>query len=215
MLTGLGDAENLAWKLALVARGRASDTLLDTYEAERRPLATDVLRGTANVTRVNVAQSPVGRFVRDQVIIRLFNQPLVQRWITFTTSQLGVSYRTGPLGAAPAERMAARLGRRPSVGDRVPDLDCTRADGSPTRLHSELGGRWALLVPPADVAPRAAVGGTPEAGPADVAPARLARTDGIPEAWLVRPDGHLAWRGTDPAASGPWLAELLDRGRVR
>ena len=100
MLTGLGDAENLAWKLALVARGRAADALLDTYEAERRPLATDVLRGTANVTKVNVARSPVGRFLRDQVLIRLFNQPWVQRWVTFTTSQLWASYRSGPWGSA-------------------------------------------------------------------------------------------------------------------
>nr|WP_307724107.1 FAD-dependent monooxygenase [Pseudonocardia asaccharolytica] len=37
MNTGLGDAENLAWKLALVVRGRAGEALLDSYPAERRP----------------------------------------------------------------------------------------------------------------------------------------------------------------------------------
>ncbi|GAA4701406.1 4,5-epoxidase [Promicromonospora umidemergens] len=206
MLTGLGDAENLAWKLALVVRGRASDGLLDTYEGERRPLATDVLRGTANVTRINVATSPVGRFLRDQVLIRLFNQPWIQRWATFTTSQLWVSYRSGPLGVGPAERVAARLRRRTCVGDRVPNLGCVRADGAPTRLHAELGGRWALLVPPSD----GATGAEP-----DGEPARLTRTDGVPEAWLVRPDGHLAWRGVDPAESGPWLAEVLRTGSAR
>ncbi|WP_219415864.1 FAD-dependent monooxygenase, partial [Pseudonocardia nigra] len=46
--TGLGDAENLAWKLALVAHGRADFALLDTYEAERRPVAADVLRPRAD-----------------------------------------------------------------------------------------------------------------------------------------------------------------------
>ncbi|GAB2472315.1 FAD-dependent monooxygenase [Promicromonospora xylanilytica] len=215
MLTGLGDAENLAWKLALVVRGLASDALLDTYEAERRPLATDVLRGTANVTRVNVAQSPVGRFVRDQVVIRLFNLPWVQRWVTFTTSQLWVSYRSGPLGAARAERLAARLGRRTCVGDRVPNLGCARADGTPTTLHAELGGRWALLVPPSDGEPGAEPDGMPGARSEDGEPTRLTRTDGVAEAWLVRPDGHLAWRGADPAESGPRLAELLRTGRTR
>ncbi|MEV0952851.1 FAD-dependent monooxygenase [Promicromonospora sp. NPDC050249] len=209
MLTGLGDAENLAWKLALVARGRASATLLDTYEAERRPLATDVLRGTANVTRVNVARSPVGRFMRDHVLIRLFNQPWVQRWVTFTTSQLWVSYRSGPLGVGRAERVAARLGRRICVGDRVPNLDCTRRDGTPTRLYAELGGRWALFVPPSGTAKA-----EPSAEPGDQ-PTRLTRTDGVAEAWLVRPDGHLAWRGADPASATPWLADLLRTGRTR
>jgi len=220
MLTGLGDAENLAWKLALVARGHGSDTLLDTYEAERRPLATDVLRNTTGITRLNVARTAVGRFVRDQVVMRLFNQPLVQRRVTLTTSQLGVSYRSGPLGAAAVERVAARLSRRPSVGDRVPDLDCTRADGGGTHLHGELGGRWALLVPPSDAGTESAgteSAGTESAGdePDGVVPTRLVRTDGITEAWLVRPDGHLAWHGTDLDAVRPWLAELLTRGRVR
>ncbi|MBA8809507.1 FAD-dependent monooxygenase [Promicromonospora sukumoe] len=219
MLTGLGDAENLAWKLGLVVRGLASKALVDTYEAERRPLAAEVLRGTANVTKVNVARSAAGRFLRDQVLVRLFNQPWVQRWATFTTSQLWVSYRSGPLGAGPGERTAARLTRRVCVGDRVPSLACTRADGRATRLHDELGGRWALLVPPAETGPGSVRPGPDDVGPDvepdDVEPTRLSRTDGVPEAWLVRPDGHLAWRGTDPAGAGPWLAGLLRDGRVR
>ena len=221
MLTGLGDAENLAWKLALVVRGRASDALLDTYEAERRPLATEVLRGTANVTRINVAQSAVGRFVRDQVLIRIFNQPSLQRWATFTASQLWVSYRSGPLGVGRAERVAARLGRRICVGDRVPNLDCVRADGSSVHLYAELGGEWALLVPPSGDVPGttagsgAVPGGERNVVPDAVEPARFTRTDGVREAWLVRPDGHLAWRGADPAAAAPWLAGALQRGRAR
>ena len=51
MNTGLGDAENLAWKLALVETGRAGEALLDTYEAERRPIATEVLGNTSSMTR--------------------------------------------------------------------------------------------------------------------------------------------------------------------
>lgn len=214
MLTGLGDAENLAWKLALVVRGLAADALLDTYEAERRPLATEVLRGTANVTRVNVARSAVGRFARDQVVVRLFNLPWVQRWVTFTTSQVWVSYRSGPLGVPLAERVAARLARRACVGDRVPDLECVRADGVATQLFAELGGRWALLVPPSASASSDEDGHGDETEPGDVEPTRLTRTDGVPEAWLVRPDGHLAWRGSDAAQAGPWLAGLLRAGRA-
>jgi 4,5-epoxidase len=49
MNTGMGDAENLAWKLALVVRGLAGTDLIDTYEAERRPVATDLAcRGDAD-----------------------------------------------------------------------------------------------------------------------------------------------------------------------
>ena len=69
MLTGLGDAENLAWKLALVVSGRAEARLLDTYQRERRPLATEVLRGTSAVTKINMARGPVGRFLRDRLVV--------------------------------------------------------------------------------------------------------------------------------------------------
>ncbi|GGM27782.1 oxygenase [Promicromonospora citrea] len=206
MLTGLGDAENLAWKLALVARGAAAPSLLDTYEAERRPLATDVLRGTSALTRVDVARSAAGRFLRDQVLVRAFRAGWVQRWATWTTSQLWVSYRTGPLGARP-------FTRRPRPGDRVADVPVRRPDGTTTRLYSELGGTWAYLRP-------AVPGARPRS-----APAVLARLGGQvrvldstaphrgTEAWLVRPDGHLAWRGTDADDLDRWLTAALTTGR--
>lgn len=175
MLTGLGDAENLAWKLALVVRGRAGDALLDTYEAERRPLATTVLRGSTAATKVNIAGSPIGRLLRDQVLMRLFNTAWLQRWATYSTSQLWVSYRRGPLGGR---------GSKPRPGDRVGDLACERADGSRTRLHAELRGAWAVLGDDdAFEAARRRLGDQV---------VRLHR-DGPP--MLVRPDGHLACKG--------------------
>ncbi|WP_245811842.1 FAD-dependent monooxygenase [Actinophytocola xinjiangensis] len=198
MLTGLGDAENLAWKLALVVREHASESLLDTYQAERRPLAAQVLRGTTAVTRVNIAANPVGRFVRDRVVAPLLNLAPVQRLASYSASQLWVSYRTGPLGAG-------RLGHKPRPGDRVPDLACTHPDGRPTRLHTELGGRFALLVP--DDAP----GWSPNQWGVT-----LRFTEGRPgEAWLVRPDAHLAWRGRDPASLARWMTETLTTGPTR
>ena len=50
MNTGIGDAENLAWKLAMVVRGRAGQALLDSYTAERRPVAEEVLASTSSFT---------------------------------------------------------------------------------------------------------------------------------------------------------------------
>jgi 2-polyprenyl-6-methoxyphenol hydroxylase-like FAD-dependent oxidoreductase len=197
MLTGVGDAENLAWKLALVVRGKAGEGLLDTYEAERRPLAKDVLRATANVTKMNIANSAIGRFLRDRVVVKLFNLRSIQRWTTYTTSQLWVSYRKGPLGGR---------GGKPRPGDRIPDLAVVRPDGAASRLHAELGGRWALL--------------TPRAGSGDfdsVVRRRLGEHVGVlghdgDQAMLVRPDAHLAWRGTGQDQLDSWLAAALGTG---
>ncbi|MFI9591287.1 FAD-dependent monooxygenase [Nonomuraea sp. NPDC052265] len=194
MLTGLGDAENLAWKLALVVRGLATERLLDTYHAERRPLATAVLRGSTAATKVNIAGGPLGRFLRDQVLMRVFSQAWIQRWTTYTTSQLWVSYRRGPLGGR---------GGKPRPGDRVPDLACERSDGTRTRLHAELRGAWAV------------VGGGAEAA-FGTARRRLGdrvvrlRANGLRSgpALLVRPDGHLACKG-GPAEFDRWLDGAL------
>ncbi|MEV0235053.1 FAD-dependent oxidoreductase [Nonomuraea sp. NPDC050786] len=192
MLTGLGDAENLAWKLALVVQGRAGERLLNTYEAERRPLATQVLRGSTAATKVNIAAGPLGRFLRDQVLVPVFNIPWLQRWATYTTSQLWVSYRGGPLGGR---------GRKPRPGDRIPDLACERPDGTRTRLHAELRGRWAVL------------------GGADAFEAARRRlgdhvvllqpAEKALPTMLVRPDAHLACKG-GPAELARWLDGALE-----
>ncbi|OCB45883.1 oxygenase [Mycobacterium vulneris] len=192
MLTGLGDAENLAWKLALVCDGRAKDGLLDSYEAERRPLATKVLRNTSLVTKVNVAQNPLGRFVRDRVIGPIFGVPAVQRWVTYQTSQLWVTYRRGPLAekSCPASR--------PRPGDRVPD----RRFGS-RRLYEELRGHWLLLGPRhLEEVARSHLG--------DLVTG-LESSDNM----LIRPDGHLAWRGPDADGLDRWLRAALSTGTVR
>jgi 4,5-epoxidase len=201
MLTGIGDAENLAWKLALVLRGKANEPLLDTYQAERRPLATDVLRGTTAVTRINVARNPVGRFVRDRIVVPLVGLPAIQRWATYSASQLWVSYRKGPLGGR---------GGKPCPGDRIADLGCVAEDGRPSRLHVELGGHWAVLVP-RDVAFGGAEAGRERLGDY----LRVLRYDGT-QAMLVRPDAHLAWRGDPDDETGVdrWLRNALCNGRA-
>lgn len=205
MLTGLGDAENLAWKLALVVRNRAGESLVDTYEAERRPLAAQVLRGTTTVTKMNIAASPVGRFVRDRVLVPLLNLAWVQRWTSYSASQLWVSYRRGPLGVA-------RSARKPRPGDRIPDLRCVRPDGEPTWLHAEPGGRFAVLVP--ETGTNDCVSTVQRRLGEHVVPLRFA--EGRPgEVWLVRPDAHLAWRGQDPASLGRWLTDALENGGTR
>jgi len=183
MNTGIGDGENLAWKLALVIAGHADDSLLDTYEAERRPIAKDVLESTSGLTEIVLGGSRFARFVRDRVAVPLMNRRWVQRLIATKASQLRVSYREGPLGAGRRRRLP---GLRP--GDRVPDRDGMYHCSAPA---------WTLLGPETL---------------AEIARRRLGevvtlRGDG--DAMLVRPDGHLAWRGTDEAGLQAWLDVAL------
>ncbi len=198
MLTGLGDAENLAWKLALVVRRKAGAALLDTYEAERRPLAKDVLRSTSAVTALDVARNPVGRFARDRLLAPLLGLPWVQRKATWAASQLWVTYRRGPLGR--------RHGPSPRSGDRVGDLPCVRPDGVTTRLHAHLGGTWVALLPAGG-----SIASTPKT--LDDSTVAMHRTDDIDEVWLIRPDGHLAWRGADTDGMAKWVASALANDR--
>src|SRR5262245_21265149 len=192
MNTGIGDAENLAWKLALVVSGRAGERLLDTYEAERRPIAKGVLDSTSGATEVALGQGRASQLLRDRIIVPLMNQGWLQNLIAERASQLRVSYRHGPLGAG-LSRFLPGL----RVGDRVADRTCTRVDGASVRLYDVLGPEWALLGPEplADIA-RERLG--------DVAALRGER-----DALLVRPDGHLAWRGTDAAGLRAWLDDAL------
>jgi len=205
MNTGLGDAENLAWKLALVATGRAQPALLDTYEAERRPIATGVLATTSSMTGLILGDTTLARLVRDHAVVPLLNRPRIQRLIWEQTSQLKINYRRGPLGQG--ARIPGTRGPRP--GDRIPDLACRHADGRHTRLHAELGSRWALLGPgKSDACAAVARRHLGEHGVTVLAPSG----DPAREVLLVRPDGHLGWRG-GPAPDGldRWLSEILGR----
>jgi 2-polyprenyl-6-methoxyphenol hydroxylase-like FAD-dependent oxidoreductase len=125
--TGLHDAFNLGWKLALVAEGQAPPTLLDTYQAERVPIATSVLALTHGLVRTFTMPSPRKRFLRDQLLPIAMGMPAGQRRYTNRLSQLSHNYRGGPL-AAPAGR-AGRGGLAP--GDRLPAVTGLWRDGKP------------------------------------------------------------------------------------
>jgi 4,5-epoxidase len=162
MNTGIGDAENLAWKLAMVVNGRAGDRLLDTYEQERRPIAEEVLRGTTALTSFVLGMGAWRRILRDTVLLPLMNLPLAQRKLFETTSQLAITYRRGPLGPH---------------GDRDPEI-------APRWTN----GRWVLVVPSehdphvAVARPRLGDDLLVETGPVT----RLVRPDGH-LAWQGRP----------------------------
>ena len=108
--TGIMDAHNLGWKLALVAAGRAPDALLDTYGAERRPVAEEVLRLTHALVHYGTLTHPVRRRVRDMVVPALGRTPVIQRRAARRMSQVYVSYPPGPLVRQGRGRGAPRPG---------------------------------------------------------------------------------------------------------
>jgi 4,5-epoxidase len=202
MNTGLGDAENLAWKLGLVVRGLAGESLLDTYEAERRPVAEEVLASTSSLTGLVLGGNAAARLLRDRVLVPLMNAPLVQRLIWEQASQLKVSYRKGPLGGR-----SWRRGSRP--GDRIADVPAVTEAGRSTRLHAELGAaRWVVLAPSTLDGSACAALAWRHLG--DDRVTLLVSPEPCDRIRLVRPDAHLAWSGSDPGSLERWLTSTLD-----
>jgi 2-polyprenyl-6-methoxyphenol hydroxylase-like FAD-dependent oxidoreductase len=121
MNTGIQDAWNLGWKLALVARGLATEALLDSYDAERRPVGRFVVRFTDRAFAVVTSTNPILRAARIQLVPRVL--PLALRFdmaLAYgfrTVSQLGITYRHSP--AVQEGHPAPRRG--PRAGDRLPD----------------------------------------------------------------------------------------------
>ena len=188
MNTGIMDAHNLGWKLALVVAGRAPDALLDSYGTERLPVAQDVLKLTHTLVRYGTMSHPVKRRVRDVVIPALGRSTLIQRRAVGRLSHVRVAYPPGPL----ARKDRGPGGPRP--GQRMPDIE-VRAGDQVTTLHTVLrGGRHVLVVPAAHAAGAMSESGLgPHATDLDLVTEEA--HDGAGWVLLVRPDGHLAARG--------------------
>ena len=153
MNTGIQDACNLAWKLALVVRGKAADALLDTYQQERLPIARKVLSATDQHTRIFFARTVIFRLLRDYVVIPLLNQAFVQRRLLWGASELGINYRTSPLSQSSQDPHAQRSGRKRwqrqalHPGDRAPDGHCFRHPSQEaTSLFAEFRGTRSHLL---------------------------------------------------------------------
>ena len=200
MNTGIQDAHNLGWKLAAVANGDASPALLDSYEAERRPVAVGVL-ALSNA--------------RLQQAIELNGIPTRR---DASTIQLDVGYRGSALAHDDRDETAALR-----AGDRAPDATkLTTVDGERRLFDLTRGGRFTLLSFGATPAVEAAdlrtlhVVGRPT-GPGDIADTEghLADAYGAADRTLVliRPDGYVALisdAGDLSAVSG-YLAGLSSR----
>jgi 2-polyprenyl-6-methoxyphenol hydroxylase-like FAD-dependent oxidoreductase len=150
MNTGIQDVYNLAWKLALVLQGRAPESLVDTYGAEREPVGRKLLQGTDRLFGFAAAKGPLARFMRKRVIplmAPVLSRPALQRRVVRFVSQLYLRYRRSPLSTETvrgADGPTAPLADGPAPGERVPELP-VQAEGI-SRLHEALRGPWYVLL---------------------------------------------------------------------
>jgi 3-(3-hydroxy-phenyl)propionate hydroxylase len=187
--TGVQDAVNLGWKLGQVVSGTSPEGLLDTYHAERHPVAARVLRTTMAQTALTRSDARIDA-LRD-IMSELLGMDEPRKLIAAMLSGLDIHYDLGE--------------GHPLLGRRMPDLDLVTA-GGPLRVFTLLHRARPVLLnlgePGAiDITPwadRVRLIDADYAGPWEL-PVLGAVT--APAAVLIRPDGYVAWAG-DPAHPG-------------
>ena len=192
--TGVQDAVNLGWKLAQVVQGTSPESLLDSYHAERHPVAANVLRNT--MAQVALLRPDDRTNALRDTVSELLAMPEPRKRIAAMMSGMDIHYDFGP--------------GHPLLGRRMPDIELVTAQGT-QRLFTFLHNARPVLV------------NLGKPGLFDITPwanrvASIdARYDGpwelpvvghvqAPSAVLVRPDGHVAWVGD---GSDPGLREAL------
>ena len=188
MNTGMQDAFNLAWKLALVHGGLAGQDLLDSYSPERSGIAKQVLAESGRLTRVATVRNPLVQTLRNFAAHHLLGLPSAQHVMAARLSETTIRYPASRLiadaaghigGPAPGERIIA--GTPFGSGNRPRFALMARLDDQVQALVQD---HAALLEPDLRDPPDAA------------------------GAWLVRPDGYVAAR--DRAGTLHAIREVLD-----
>ena len=131
MNSGLQDAYNLAWKLALVVQGRADAALLDSYEAERRPVARRITASGDEVEDAQALRDPDARRERDAALRATFADPAARHHEAIAEAELDIDYATSPIVLGDAHPV---LG----PGARLPGTIEVRMPGGETRGLHEL-----------------------------------------------------------------------------
>jgi len=191
MNTGMQDAFNLAWKLALVIRGTCTDQLLDSYSPERSSVGDQVLETAARLTAVGTMRNPVAQAIRNLVGHVMLGLAPIQHGIVANMTEVTIGYPKSPLngpslgGKLPQSgaRVAPVAGQEPVGSGGAPRF---ALDAEETPATAELVSRFPSLLDPAVRPP-------------------LAR-DAIV---LVRPDGYAACSSRDANVIAGYLDDLI------
>jgi 2-polyprenyl-6-methoxyphenol hydroxylase-like FAD-dependent oxidoreductase len=161
MNTGIQDSYNLAWKLALVAKGIASDTILDSYNSERLGIALGVLKLTDFMMKVNMLKNPVAKKLRNALAPVLTAQEVIQKRARGGISELSLNYRESPIVEEHVTSIVQTLTNKqdmpsltdhfefrngPEAGDRAPDSFLCGGGEEPLRMHEVFRGTKHVLV---------------------------------------------------------------------
>ena len=177
MNTGIQDAFNLAWKLALVIRGFGDEgTLLGSYSAERSPIADDVLKGAGRITEVALMRGDFKQAIRNHVTSFIFGLSPARKKLANVLTELSIGYPKSPLNGN-----GGYTGDGPKEGERAPvdtALACVGAGDAPRfALYADGGnGGWAELI----------------AKYSQLLEPQLREPFDRSGLWLVRPDGYVA-----------------------
>jgi 2-polyprenyl-6-methoxyphenol hydroxylase-like FAD-dependent oxidoreductase len=219
MNTGLQDAYNLAWKLALVVTEQADAALLDSYEEERLPIARQLLNTTDRAFRLVVADNWLAGLLRTKILARIaaFAMTIkrIQAIAFRTVSQIGIHYRKGAL----SESQQGLPESAPRAGDRFPWLRLKfRASGpvgdsfqklDDTRFNLVVFGQPLPAEGAVDFGGLLSIHEIPDDPANDAEQARAQ----IPKAsfYLLRPDGHVGLCGVrlDATAVHRYVTERL------
>jgi 2-polyprenyl-6-methoxyphenol hydroxylase-like FAD-dependent oxidoreductase len=225
MNTGLQDAYNLAWKLALIVSGHAGVSLLDSYEDERIPVAERLLATTDRAFSLVVSDSWLAGVFRTQVLAKVLafamGRDRIRKLAFLTVSQTGIHYRESAL----SETLPGLPDRAPQPGDRFPWLRLKLMPNGPVEdIFAKLDDTRFNLILIGQESPLDALPGPRDRLRTLVIPddpvndGELARVHiPSPSFYLLRPDGHVGLAGTrlEPAAAARYLSDRLHIGKAR
>ncbi|MGO4525848.1 FAD-dependent oxidoreductase [Microvirga sp. 2MCAF35] len=197
--SGIQDAENLAWKLALVIKGEAPESLIDTYDAERSMAADENIGHSTRSTDFIAPRSAQELRFRDATLALARHAPFAKRMVNSGRLSMPSTYETS-LSTADEDDWSGSA----RLGAPLPDAPMRNRDGQPIWLLEALGGEETLIHVPGETAPptgkRVLVIGQDLIDQEGFFARRFDATPG--STYLVRPDQHLAarWRRMTPEA---------------
>lgn len=203
MNTGLQDAYNLAWKLALVIKGQAGEKLLDSYEAERLPVARRLLSTTDRAFTMLVSNHWLAGILRTRILAKIAAFAMTferAKQLAFRTiSQTGIHYRQSPL----SQTLGNLPPNAPKAGDRFPWLQLKfQANGPVEDIFQKMDDmRYNLIViglqVPEDISQFDSLVNTFQIPDNTHNIQELARVGVSGTAfYLLRPDGHIGLAGS-------------------